>query len=222
MYSIPLDQITIKEFEKILNTAQLLPSQKRIFHNLSSNFQKLTNEGIINLKELQDLLKNKKSYPLIAEELGINQDYLAILNQMVNSYKVKITPLAKLCIFTEEELAKFATEKIKNTKHFYEALLSLEDRVHASESMGIPLDRLEYALRIVDLLRINGVGIDYAKSLFEIGVKSVYDYNVTPSQSILESIKELNKVKGNTKATLGIDCIDYCRRFTEKLDCDII
>ncbi|WP_105619570.1 DUF4332 domain-containing protein [Vallitalea okinawensis] len=221
MYSIPLDQITIREFEEIMNTVHLLPSQKGILHHMNSNLLKLENKGLSNLLDIQDLLKNKKNYLSVAEAYGIDQEYLIILNQMVNSYKVKTMPLTKLSIFTEGELTKLATKKIKNTKHYYEAFISEKNRVELSESIQIPFESIEYGLRIVDLLRINGVGVDYAKSLYKIGVRSVHDYNVTSSQSILVSINELNKIEGTTKATLGIDCIDYCRRFTEKLDCDI-
>lgn len=47
------------------------------------------------------------------------------------------------------------------------------------------------------------------------------DYNKTPSETILKSFRELNSKWKFTKATLGISDIDYCRRFCEKLDCDI-
>jgi len=39
---------------------------------------------------------------------------------------------------------------------------------------------------------------------------------------ILKSFKELNLNKDYTRATLGISDIDYCLRFCDKLDCDII
>jgi len=69
-------------------------------------------------------------------------------------------------------------------------------------------------------LRINGVGVEYAKALHAVGIKSVDDYNRMPSETILNSIREYNKEKIHSKATLGISDIDYCRRFCEKLDCD--
>lgn len=221
MYSIDLVKITLDEFEKILLTVQLLPSQKVILNNLSSNILKLKNKGLKNLQELQNLLKRKEEYNSIAKDVSIEKEYLIILNRMVNSYVVKVVTLEKLEIFTSEELIVLANEKIKNTEQFYEAFKIAEQRENISNKLSISGDKLEYAVHIIDLLRINGVGVEYAKILYNIGVKSVDDYNKTPSETILKSHKEFYKGKAQSKATLGISDIDYCRRFCEKLDCDI-
>ncbi len=222
MYSIDLSRITLEEFEEAMRRTQLLPSQRIILNNLSGNMQILKDKGCSSLQDLQNLLKRKNDYIAIAEDTGISQDYLVILNRMVNSYVVKVLPLEKLEIFTNEELNLIAGEKIGNTKQYYEAFTDVRQRESFSAKSNISLEKLRYALHIIDLVRINGVGIEYAKILYDIGVKSVSDYNNTPSAEILELVKAYNKRKEYTKATLGISDVDYCRRFCEKLDCDII
>jgi hypothetical protein len=221
MYSTNLVEISLDEFREILLAAQLLPTQKVILNNLPNNIQKFKNEGLKNLQELQGFLKKKQNYPTIAEEIEIDKEMLVIFNRMVNSYIVKVLPLAELGIFTNEELNALAAAKIKNTEQYYEAIIIAEQRESVSAQIHIPLEKMEYALRIIDLLRINGVGVEYAKILYEIGIKSVADYNHTPSETILMSVKQLNAKKLVTKATLGISDIDYCRRFCEQLDCEI-
>jgi len=221
MYSINLVIITIDEFEKTLLTMHILPSQRIILKELSTNMQKLKNKGFSNLQELQNLLKKKKDYDSIAKDIDIDKEFLIILNRMINSYVVKISPLQKLNIFTCEELMVLTKEKITNTENFYETLKYIEQRLFLSIRLSIPTDKLEYALHIVDLLRINGVGVEYAKALYFIGIKTINDYNKTPSEVILNDINEYNKNYIHSKATLGISDIDYCRRFCEKLDCDI-
>jgi len=221
MYSVDLTTFSLEEFEDILLTAYLLPSQRIILKDLSLNMHKLKNEGLKNLQNVHDLLRNKKDHPAISEETGIDKAYLLVLNRMVNSYIVKVLPLEKLILFTKEELRILAEEGLKNTKHYYEAMLTPAQREKVSEKLNIPLKRLEYALHLTDLLRINGVGVEYAKILHEMGIQSVQDYNRTPSETILTSFNELNGQKEYTKATLGISDIEYCRRFSKKLDCDI-
>ena len=221
MYSINLVKTTIDEFEKTLLTMHILPSQRVILKELSTNMQKLKNKGFSNLQELQNLLKKKKDYDSIANDIDINKEFLIILNRMINSYVVKVLPLQKLNIFTCEELMVLTKEKITNTENFYETLKSIEQRLFLTNRLSIPTDKLEYALQIVDLLRINGVGVEYAKALYYIGIKTIDEYNKTPSEVILNDINEYNKNYIHSKATLGISDIDYCRRFCEKLDCDI-
>lgn len=216
-----LTKFSLEEFEEILLTSRLLPSQRIILVDLSLNMQKLKNKGLKNLQNVYDLLKKKDAYPSISRETGISEAYLVILNRMVNGYIVKSLPLDKLVIFTKEELCDLAEEDIKTTKHYYESFLNAPQSENISEKVNIPLARLEYALHIIDLLRINGVGVEYAKILYEMGIQSVQDYNKTPSETILASFNELNKNKVYSKATLGISDIDYCRRFCQKLDCDI-
>jgi len=218
---VDLTKFSLEEFEEILLTSRLLPSQRIILVDLSLNMQKLKNKGLKNLQNVYDLLKKKEAYPSISRETGISEAYLVILNRMVNGYIVKSLPLDKLVIFTKEELCDLAEEDIKTTKHYYESLLNAPQSENMSEKVNIPLARLEYALHIIDLLRINGVGVEYAKILYEMGIQSVQDYNKTPSETILASFNELNKNKVYSKATLGISDIDYCRRFCQKLDCDI-
>jgi len=222
MYSINLAKITLDEFERILFTAQLLPSQKGILNNLSLNMQKLEIKGFGNLRELQNLLKKKNEYDLISKDIGVNIEFLILLNRMVNSFVVKVVALEKLEVFTGEELMLLSNENIKNTEHFYEVLRISGQIENLSINLHIPINKLEYALHIIDLLRINGVGVEYAKTLYHIGIKSVDDYNKTPSETILKSVQEFNKHnKNHNKATLGISDIDYCRRFGQKLDCDL-
>jgi hypothetical protein len=221
MYSINLAEISLDRFAEILVKAQLLPTQKVILNNLSKNMQKLKDRGLPNLQELHNFLKKNENYPSVAQETGIDPEYLVILNRMVNSFIVKSIPLAKLEIFTNEELNALASLELKSTQQYYETLLIAKHRKDVSTQTHIPVEKVEYALRIIDLLRINGVGVEYAKILYEIGIKSVADYNHTPSETILMSVKQLNAKKMVTKATLGISDIDYCRRFCEQLDCEI-
>ncbi len=130
-------------------------------------------------------------------------------------------PLSELNIFTGDEINLLADAGIKNTEQYYNEFVSKSRDTDPAHQASIPSEKLLYALHITDLLRINGVGVEYAKILYEIGVKSITDYNKTASETILTSVRKLNAEKAYTKASLGISDIDYCRRFCERLDCEI-
>lgn len=216
MYSIDLSKITLDEFKRIMLSSQLLPSQRLILSDIEENIEKLKDKDIFNIQELHNLLKKRNDYPAISESMHIDKDYLVILNRMVNSFIVKELPLPKIKVFTEDELQALANEGIKNTKHYYETYINPENK----KKSNISPEKLEYALRIIDLLRMNGVGVDFAKTLYDMGIKSTSDYNKTTSDKILKSFKEFNKNSSLTRATLGITDIDYGRRFSEMLDND--
>lgn len=222
MYSVDLKKITLDEFKKILLKSYLLPTQKVILTNLDENIEKLKSKGLSNLHDVHSLLKKKKDYSTIAEDVKIDEAYLVILNRMVNSFVVKELPLAKLEIFSKEELKMLADRGISNTRHYYEAYVNSQQTKESFLKEIISPDKMVYSLHMIDLLRINGVGVDYAKILYEMGIKSVADYNKTSSDIILQAFTSLNKTKELTKATLGITDIDYCRRFSERLDNDLV
>jgi hypothetical protein len=222
MYSINLTKITLDEFERTMTTSYLLPSERMILNDISLNIRKFKDRGYKNIKELQNLLKNKKNYDSISADFEVDKEYLKILNRMVNSFNVKSAGIEKLDIFTDSELKSLYSEGIKTNEILYETLKDDNKIKLISIKTGIPAEKLEYALHIADLVRINGVGVGYAKSLYDVGIKSVNDYNKAPSQTILDRISSHNREIVHSKATLGISDIDYCRRFTEKLDCDIL
>jgi len=215
MYSTDLTKIKLDEFVKHLRSIQLLPSQKVLLNDIDLNFKKLAEMGMSNLAEIHKLLKNKTNQSILSQKLDIAPEYLNILQRVINSYEVKSMSIDKIGVFTETELNILKNKKISTTQNYYEYFIK-------NPSVdGISTNKLKYALQIIDLLRINGVGIEYARILYEIGIKSVADYKNTKSEAILEQFKDANVKKKLTKSNLGFNDIEYCRRFCDKLDSEI-
>jgi len=215
MYTTDLTKIKLDEFMETLKNIQLLPSHRILLTDIDLNFKKIKGLGINNLAEIQKLLKNKKEYSTLSKKLAIETEYLTILNRVINSYEVKPISIDQIGIFTDYELDILKNRKITTTKKYYEHF------VKKNSVDEISKDKLNYALHIIDLLRINGVGIEYAKILYEIGIKSVSDYKNTKSEIILQKFKDVKDKKKLTKSSLGLNDIEYCRRFCEQLDCEI-
>ena len=222
MYSVDLSKISLDEFKSILLSFYLLPSQRMILVNLEENIETLKGSGLSNLADLRALLGKKKGYPILSETLRIDEADLVLLNRMVNSFVVKELPLARIEIFLNEELRALALLGMTNTRQYYETFTDPGQKEKALSKGNLPPDKVDYALHIIDLLRINGIGVDYAKTLYRLGITCVRDYNNTPSQVILHAVQELNKREKLSKATLGITDVDYCRRFSQRLDHDLL
>lgn len=221
MYSVDLAQITLDDFEVIINSVDLLPSRRILLEGLSAVIFQLKQKEIEHLAALQKMLRNKKHYPELAGELSVTSEYLTILNREINSYVSKPISLSKLDVFSDSELNQLQEAGLKSTKDLYEHCLTQAARQALCEQLEFSMEQLVAALELADLLRINGVGPVYARILVEIGIRNTTDYLKTDSSEILEKYRNLNEEKRDTKAHLGIKDIEYCKRFCEKLDVEI-
>ncbi|MFN8254919.1 MAG: DUF4332 domain-containing protein [Bacteroidales bacterium] len=215
MYSTNLNNIKLDEFCKTLKTINLLPSHKILLPDIDINFSKLKSIGIATLADLQKLLKNKKRYSELSKRINIDTEYLTILNRVVNSYEVKSISIGKIEIFDESEILILKRNNLNSTKEYYDYF------VKNQFIDGIDKNKSNYGLQIIDLLRINGVGLEFAKILYEIGIKSVSDFKNTEAEVILQKFRQFNESKKWTRSNLGLNDIEYCRRFCEKLDVEI-
>jgi hypothetical protein len=221
MYSTNLERISLDEFEEILLSIELLPSRKILLNGLSTLIEGFKQKGIDHLAALQKLLKNKKSYPELADELAVREEYLTVLNREINSYVSRPVPLSKLEIFTNGELERLEEAGLKSTRDLYERGLTRADRSMLSEKLSIPQEKIVEALELSGLLRITGVGLVYARILKEMGIKDVASLLEIDSQEAIDAYTRINAEKNYSKVNLGIKDIEYVKRFCRKLDSDI-
>ena len=221
MYSTDLSRISLDEFEEMLSSVDLLPGRRMLLEGLADVLRRLKHKGIGDLAALRELLKKKKAYAPLSAELSVSCEYLTILNREVNSYVAKPTPLARLDVFTADEIKRLEAQSVKTTEHLYAHSLTAKARSELSSAADVDRQRLEQALELADLLRINGVGLVYAEILREMGIRTVADYLAMDSEEILTRYQQTIARSERTAAKLGLKDIEYCKRFCKKLDCDI-
>ena len=203
MYSTELERISLDEFQEILLSIELLPSRKILLEGLSTLIERLKQKGINHLAALQKLLKNKKRYPALADELAVSVEYLTVLNREINSYVSKPIPLSKLEVFTNAELKGLEAAGVKSTRNLYERGLTPSDRRALAEGISIPQEKIVAALELSDLLRITGVGPVYARILKEMGIRNVASFLEIDSQDAVEAYKRINTEKNYSKVKLN-------------------
>ncbi|MDJ0497446.1 MAG: DUF4332 domain-containing protein [Acidimicrobiia bacterium] len=175
-YSIDLASISLDEFRETLLTIELLPSRRALADHIAAIVPKLVARGTRDLAGLRKLLARKVDYPALAVELGVDVDYLKLLNREVNSYVSKPIPLAKLESLSDEELAALEAAGLKSTKDLYERCALRSDRAAVASATAIKPERLERALGLANLIRVNGVGPAFAEYLFDAGVTGPADF----------------------------------------------
>jgi hypothetical protein len=215
-YSIDLAQISLDDFQAMLTSVDLLPGRRILLDGLDAFIARVQQDGISHLASLQKALKDKKRYPQLVAAWGVSADYLTVLNREINSYVSKPLPLAELGVFLPAELQTLTSAGLKTSKDLYERCAGRAVRQSLAEGLALPAKKLNAALEMVDLLRINGVGPVFAGRLREINICCAAAYKQTASQEILARYQT-----AFGQSHLGIKDIEYCKRFADKLAAEI-
>lgn len=209
-YSIDLASISLSEFAKTLLTVELLPSRRVLADHIETIVPLLADRGIDDLAALKKLLADEGGNADLADELGVDIGYLKLLNREVNSYVSKPVPLAKLDSLSDDELAALKAVGIKSTKDLYAHSSSRADRVAVASETGIALERLDRALRLANLVRINGVGPAFARFVLEAGIAGPQDFL---GQDLERMLADYEAHVGDNAPKLRIEELEYVQRY---------
>ncbi len=219
-YSLDLRTITLKRFAEIMTTFELLPSRKVLADHITTVVAHLEEMDVVDLEGLRRLLADKQQYSTLAPRLGVDEGYLTLLNREVNAYRTKPTPLAKLEVLTDEELAALKGAGITSTKHLYDRCRVKADRNDVAAAAGVDLSRLETALRMANLVRINGAGPAFARFFLDIGLTTPEDFRQLDPAEVADRYNA-SIADDPSQPRLRSEDVDYCRRFSEGLHTDI-
>ena len=217
-YSIDLASISLSEFATTLLTVELLPSRQALADHIERIVPLLADRGVDDLAGLKKLLADKGGHADLADELGVDIDYLKLLNREVNSYVSKPVPLAKLGSLSDDELATLKATGIKSTKDLYVRSSSRADRVAVASETSIAPERLDRSLRLANLVRINGVGPAFAKFLLEAGIAGPQDFL---GQDLERMVAHYKAHVGDNAPKLRIEDLEYVQRYCRGLSEDI-
>ena len=216
-YHISLEEVSLEEYQKILESKKLLPGRRILENNISERFEIMRNTGVKNLKELLVQLKNKKNIEDFKNKTGIPQDYLVILKREIKSYLPNPVSLTKFPGINQDYIEKMADIGIKNSKQILIQVIDQEDLSHLSMKLKIPPNDLLEILRLSDLVRISGVGPVFARIMFDNGTNTTEKVANCNPKHLFEELISLNEKNNYTKAKFTQNDVFYCINFAKKL-----
>ena len=219
-YSLDLRTITLERFAEILTTFELLPSRKVLADHIQPVVAELARMDVTDLESLRRLLADKKRYAALGPQLGVDEDYLTLLNREVNAYRTKPTPLAKLEVFTDDELELLKGTGITSTKHLYDRCCVKAVRTELIADTGVDVGRLETALLMANLVRINGAGPIFARFFLDIGLTTPEEFRRLDPAEVADRYNA-SVADDPAQPRLRSEDVDYCKRFSEGLYTDI-
>ena len=198
-YTLPLDQISLADYQQLLQTQNLLPGRRMLLDQIKQRFSLLTGSGLANVAQLAATLATPNKLSALAAKTGIPEDYLTILRRELGSLMQKPVPLADFPGCDSARIHTLADSGIRSSKEYWECGDATQDELFS----------------LCDLVRINGVGAVAARAFYEAGYASVAAVAAADAAQMLARVSAVNAAKGYYKASLGEKdmqfCIDYAR-----------
>ncbi len=216
-FSVDLSKFSIDDFKNFIRKTNLLPGRMILKNNLDNNIEQIKKAGINNLKQLISSISNKTKLKEFKRQTGMDDDYIKILKREINSYKSKPINLDKYQDIDPDLINKLKSAGIKTSKDLFNISKDKNDINNLVEKNSIDKKSLNKLICLADLTRITGIGPVFALILYDIGIKSVMDFYNTSAEKILENYDKIIENGSYTNVKLGLNDIDYCKRFVERL-----
>jgi len=198
-YTLPLERISLSEYQQLLKQQNLLPGRRILLEQLDERFAALSTPGLSTVLQLKAALSSQVKLTALSAKTGIPEEYLTILRRELGSLEQKPVPLSDFPACDPARIRALDKEGIRTSKEYWEQCDQPEEELYS----------------LCDLVRINGVGAVAARAFYEAGFRSVTAVARANATRMLALVRAVNTEKGYYKATLGEKdmqfCIDYAK-----------
>jgi hypothetical protein len=202
-YYVDLGTFSLERLKGLLKRTRLLPSQRVLGERLDERFACLEQNGIANLRQLQEALKTKRAIQSFAAASGLPVDYLTVLRREVNSYQPKPIKLSDFPGVDPEVISRLEQAGIKHTKHLFPHVLTPQDRTAFAERHEIAHKDLLDLTKLTDVARLKWVGPKFARLLTESGYDTVAKVAGADYQDLYCALLRANEQSSTYGGTLG-------------------
>ena len=198
-YTLPLERISLSEYQQLLQTQDLLPGRRILLEQLPARFALLGGLGLNTVAQLTAALATPNKLAALSAKTGIPDEYLTILRRELGSLTQKPVPLADFPGCDPALIRTLAEAGLRTSKDYWE-----QGNKPSAELFSL-----------CDLVRINGVGAVAARAFYEAGFGSVTAVANAFAAGMLARVSAVNEKKAYYKAKLGEKdmqfCIDYAK-----------
>lgn len=212
-FSIDLKNISLGEFQKMIETAVLLPGRKILKEDLAARFEILAGAGVENLADLLNKSNTDKKMAALAGKTGLPEEYLIILKREAGSFLSKPVNLNEYPGVKPALIDKLLQKGIKNSRQLFEKAGNKAERTAISAQLSVSESELLNLLELADLTRINGVGPVFAVMLQLAGLLSVKDMQNADTEVLFAQLMKINTQGNYTKAVFTEKDLQSCVRF---------
>lgn len=216
-YNIPLEELSLEEYQGFLESARVLPGRQILKENIPENFEIFRSCGVSNLKELLAKVKNKKELRTFSKETGLSEEYLIILRRQLRGFISKPVYLKDFPEVNQELVEKLEEMGVKNSKQLYIRCKTPKERKELAEKIDLAPESLLEIVKLSDLARCGGVGPLFARMIYQTGVDTIEKLSLASAEDLFTELKLLNEERGYTKAKFVTEDVRYCIEYAKML-----
>ena len=203
-YYRDLDELSLEDYQAILESADLLPSRRVLQEDTTARFAELKAQGLATVADLQNALKSKPKLQAFTQKSGLDEDYLKILIREVNSLQPKPNKLADIPDAPETVVSALANLGIKDTVHLYDRVRTPADRAVLAAEAGVDEAAILYLAKLTDLSRIRWVNHTFAAILLAAGYENAAQVAKADPEQLHADVKRINEERGYFKGQIGL------------------
>jgi len=201
-YYIDEASTSLDNLQTRLETTDLIPSQKALLPELTKKMDALKKTGIKSIAGLRTRLKSKKSLASLADDSGINPDYLAMLRRAVEGFFPKPQALKTFDWLDQDTITRLDQAGVRNTRQLYEATSSGVDKL--VDNAGLKKKNLLDFLSLSDLSRIQWVSPTFARALAAAGFTRTTMVAAANPETLYEALMKVNENAHFYKGKVGL------------------
>jgi len=209
-YYIDLKAISLSEYKKELEQAELLPSRKILKEDIQQRFACLSQHGIKSLDDLLRALKTPEKLKAFAQKTGLPEDYLVILKREIGSSQPKPVNLKDFPGISQDTIQKLETLGIGNTKQLFSLVKTPDDRQELGHKTGISGADILELTKLTDVSRIRWVGANFARLLVDSEWDTVEKVAQADYHQLYNELVRINKEKEYFKGMFGLNDMKLC------------
>ena len=201
-YYIDDHTTSLDNLQARLEATDLIPSHRPLLDKLTEKMRALKKAGVNSVADLRGRLKRKKALVSLADDTGIDADYLVLLRRVIEGFFPKPLPLKAFDWLDENTVAKLERAGVKNTLQLYETASSGTDAL--AENAGLKSKELSDPLALSNLSRIQWVSPTFARTLVAAGFKGAAEVCKADPESLYESVMRANENNRFYKGKVGL------------------
>jgi hypothetical protein len=203
-YYIDLSEITLDELLNDLKSVDLLPSQQILKEDIDKNFEKIKNQKINNLEELQTALKTKKSMETFSNQSSISIEYLTILRRLTNSYHPEPRDIKDFSCINEKIKTGLRELGILTTVNLYDWIKNESERKKLKSILDITDKDILLLTKLTDLSRLRYVNQSFAELLVNSCYDTVDKIKNANYEELYDDLIKINNEKKYFKGKIGL------------------
>jgi len=201
-YFVNEDSTNLDYLRERLEATDLIPSLLPLLDNLTGKMDTLKKAGVKSLANLRIRLKTKRTLTSLAEDSGIDSNYLVLLRRVIEGFFPKPPLLKVFDWLNRETVAKLDRAGIRNTQQLYEAAQSGIDEL--AKKAGLKKEDLPEFLALSDLSRIQWVSPTFARVLTAAGFTSAAMVATANPEALYEALIRANNNARFYKGKVGL------------------